>query len=707
MKNIRNIVLLFFGIFLISGVLLNSQLDSYNFEYDMYNIEDSYIGISGLQKNGQEYIVINDDPQMIIDLSSINNSDGIEVIFRQNIVGEKVRIYFADSIKEFSEDMSTLVVVDDENKISFIAPYEVKYIRVDIDNDFSLKEVKAITNYSVNKIYNVKFIFIVLAISIVGSTLLSLNKFVKSKLDNLFLALINKIKALYFNIKKVLLYIGILFLIVISSIGLEKIYTIIKDKGYYNKYRVYTFIAIGIILLLVVSYKKILKGKIENLFLFIVLIIGTLNIVASPPSAGISWDDQIHYRKTVYLANIFDETINMADQILVSKNSYSHLEKKDYYHSDREEWTNYINGVSNRYKNEIKFDREDINHVYVSYLPASIGIILGKGLELSFTHTFMLGKLMNLVAYSLIVYYAIKSMRYGKLIVAAIALIPTVLLSATTYSYDAWVIAFIMLGYAKLIGTIQNDEKITLKKWISILFVLIIGILPKAIYFLLILPMLFLPSGYFEEKLSISKRWLSGVIAMLILVATFIIPIIVGSGGDGDIRGGSGVSSSGQISFILNNPLEYSKILLGFLKEYISLDNMKKFITDMAYYGQGYGHTLIILTIMLVSIVDKEDKLIKYDKNIKYIKLMQGLCSFATVVLIPTALYISFTPVGNFTILGCQSRYIIPILFPLIYFISDIKIECKLNRRLLEVGSMLVMSFVFILNIYKMCIGYF
>ena len=42
-----------------------------------------------------------------------------------------------------------------------------------------------------------------------------------------------------------------------------------------------------------------------------------------------------------------------------------------------------------------------------------------------------------------------------------------------------------------------------------------------------------------------------------------------------------------------------------------------------------------------------------------------------TVILVATALYVSFTPVGLGTVNGCQSRYLLPLLVPCLSFILN------------------------------------
>lgn len=46
----------------------------------------------------------------------------------------------------------------------------------------------------------------------------------------------------------------------------------------------------------------------------------------------------------------------------------------------------------------------------------------------------------------MIIYYAIKRLRYGKILMSVIALLPTSMVLASSYSYDWWVIALTLAG---------------------------------------------------------------------------------------------------------------------------------------------------------------------------------------------------------------------------------------------------------------------
>ena len=92
---------------------------------------------------------------------------------------------------------------------------------------------------------------------------------------------------------------------------------------------------------------------------------------------------------------------------------------------------------------------------------------------------------------------------------------------------------------------------------------------------------------------------------------TFLLPMLIGSSGTGDTRGGEDVNSIEQIKYILSNPGEYTGTLLNFLKEYLDLDYAEEFITSMAYMGYGMGTTITLMLMAVLMYIDRDEKKIK------------------------------------------------------------------------------------------------
>ena len=68
--------------------------------------------------------------------------------------------------------------------------------------------------------------------------------------------------------------------------------------------------------------------------------------------------------------------------------------------------------------------------------------------------------------------------------------------------------------------------------------------------------------------------------------------------------------------------------------------------------------------------------------------------------LVATALYISFTPLGHSTINGCQARYLVPMLAPLLLLVTGQRFNIIKNKTIYN-GCILAMSSIaVILEIY-------
>jgi len=136
-------------------------------------------------------------------------------------------------------------------------------------------------------------------------------------------------------------------------------------------------------------------------------------------------------------------------------------------------------------------------------------------------------------------------------------------------------------------------------------------------------------------------------------------------------------------------------MMVRFLSTYLYVGNAAEFTTNFAYFGEGFfARQLPIVILILTAVLDRNGI---RNKNI-WIVLVTVISFLATVFLVATALYISFTPVGHDTVLGCQYRYLIPLLFPLLYMIFPDITSNKMNKSLFNSVPMLLMSVVFLVN---------
>lgn len=499
--------------------------------------------------------------------------------------------------------------------------------------------------------------------------------------------------------KKVLLFVAMIAGALLLAAIMEYF---IAAKSYVNPYRMWLIFVVLLLISVVIIYKKYIWKYSHCYFFMVVMLIGSVNIFATSSMLYLSWDDQIHFERTLNMSYGGKDSISIIDKEVIDTGYQSFLShelgilQKDI----REEWKNYVNEIETDGMIDIE---GNINWQYVAYVPASISLCIGRILGFEYTTNFIIGKFVNLLCYAFIMSLSIKVLQNrGKILVGALGLIPTMLYMATAYAYDWWVYSLIILGFSIFIGEIQKTGVIRTEKMIQAVGIMTVGMLPKAVYFPILFPLMLMR----KEKYTDSKKCRGIVLgAMILLLASFILPIFLNGAGTGDSRGGVGVNSSEQIKFILNNIETYIGILLNFLKEYLSPDQAFNYLSSMAYLGIGKYYTVCMLVLCTATILDNDGTIV-FGKKEYLTKLGNYIGVFGALVLTATALYISFTAVASETIAGCQHRYILPVLFSILFFVGECKLQVpeKMKEKLF-VFVINAMSVVFLIECYDLCIS--
>jgi uncharacterized membrane protein len=154
---------------------------------------------------------------------------------------------------------------------------------------------------------------------------------------------------------------------------------------------------------------------------------------------------------------------------------------------------------------------------------------------------------------------------------------------------------------------------------------------------------------------------------------------------------------------MLSDPLNYMGILLNFMKDYTNPLNAGGFITFYAYLGMMKGFFLVLGTLLLVTLTDKNE----FDKKTSKwsLRLSIVMIYFVTTALISTALYVVFTPVGSLTINGVQPRYLIPLVFPLLFIVGSSRIKNPLGRGAYNAIIFGIMAIVLLAGTWQLIIN--
>lgn len=489
----------------------------------------------------------------------------------------------------------------------------------------------------------------------------------------------------------------------LASIGLAYILSNLVSRfifrTVFNVRLFYTIVTVFVLVLCIWFLWKSASKKTETIFIVVALIIGLFCVGVIPDRVGVSWDDEIHYRRTLEVSNFLNGIMYKADEKNINDYATNIYQKVGYDQNSNYSYTEELNKLYEVRECNIH-EFSEYGSWTIAYLPGAIGIILGRGLGLSYAGVFNLGRISNLIMYVLLIYFAVKRLKYGKVLVAAIGLLPTTIFMAVNYSYDPWVTGFIILGFSYFFAELQDDKPLENKNIFIMVGAIVMGCLPKAIYFPLFLPLFFLPQKKFKT-LKQRRCFYFVIIGMvLFLVATFMMPMIISGPGMGDARGGADVNSTEQVIFVLQNPLRYLRILLNFLRDYLSLGNISFMLQKFAYVGDGYYYGIVYLILTFVAILDRGEN----ERNNVWIKYSGFVGALAAVILSATAMYISFTPVASDTVGGMQGRYIIPIMFPVLYLIGMGTTTHKIDKNAFVCVPLALIALTFVYNMYEFCV---
>ena len=242
--------------------------------------------------------------------------------------------------------------------------------------------------------------------------------YVKSVSDYIDMFISNKIKqikALKDNWEKVLLYTALFVVIIVAAVLLEKL-ILSRVYGGYSYLRMYFCMSTGILIFALVLCGKIAYKRVEVVFAVAALIMGLTYIMVSPRHLLVTWDDETHYLRSVSLADVFDNTKFNAEGSFYDSQPATYM----YTQGDltKEEFDAILSNVEYEYSQKYTNNRftSEVGKEFVAYIPAAVGIIMGKALGLSFFQTFLFSKMVILCTYVMLMYFAIKKLKNGKTI---------------------------------------------------------------------------------------------------------------------------------------------------------------------------------------------------------------------------------------------------------------------------------------------------
>lgn len=450
------------------------------------------------------------------------------------------------------------------------------------------------------------------------------------------------------------------------------------------------FLMAVIFLGLYLSLFKRENAKYPEVALFVsILIISTCMLVMEPPTI-IGWDEQIHVMNTYKLSPGEMMGNEALDNLQIHANFFSPEQMASFdEHVEEIHRTNELGSIATSV-----IEKSNHSLVSVGYIFQSLFLKVGLSLHLPFYICWLLGKFSNVLLYALGMALAVSILPLGKKIFSVIAMAPTALFISVCYTYDVTVTVFVSIGISIFLKMLLSREKISIKWQVLYIVSMAIGCMPKAVYAPLMLLGLMIPCEKYESKKSCRLYRETLLLGFLLLMSTFVLPVLFpqtggGTAVSGDARGGD-TSVTRQMEYVLGKPFAYAVVLLRNV-----WDTLVDYTIGTTVFGtMGYVGTitppfLFPLIAIVTAVTDnyREEKLDKLSGRHRVgIVTSIGI----TIVLIWTALYLSFTEVGKTQIEGVQARYYLPFLFLLYVCMQNDKIKCRVKAENYQMAVMLV-----------------
>jgi len=312
----------------------------------------------------------------------------------------------------------------------------------------------------------------------------------------------------------------------------------------------------------------------------------------------------------------------------------------------------------------------------VSYLPQEVAILLLRLLGASVPIIFFAGRLAGLAVYLALIYLAIKVAPRGKAVFFVVGLLPSSLGLASAYSADGMTICLALLSIALALRCVLDDD--AGRRWFVALAAALVALaVTKNTYFVLAPLVLLVPA----RRLRMSPRAAAGAKAAALAAAG------VAAGGwyllvrnvslAAYAPPGTVIKPHVQIHYIFDHPVGYAHILArsifqagpesyfvpGFVQ---SIGNFRAASRGTALAPAGL---IVVATLILAAAYRREigphrEGVTTIDRASAALPLVLG---FVSVVVIFSALWWQWTPVGARLVRDVQGRYFLPLVpLPLI-----------------------------------------
>lgn len=454
-----------------------------------------------------------------------------------------------------------------------------------------------------------------------------------------------------------------------------------------NSYRILFFDLVLGLLCAIYLCRKNLVSCLEYIYLLFSLGFGIWMICLLPLGGWLTWDNEIHFQNIYFISQGRDVEVTEIAQMMIERNDYprynTYEEKKmifDFVSRDSP-----VIQTIQKTNGFIPYNQR-------AYCAAAFGLKIGEILQVPFGYCICFAKFMNLLQYVILIFLAVHFSKINKILPFVCGSIPTLLFQAASFSYDAYVAGFLILGITLLLGEIfGGDGGVSKKRVFAGIIAIVFGSFAKAVYIPLLLLVLLLPGKGRDNAIRNVKA--AAVIVMCIVLSTFVTntvsQTIRGGNIEGDSRGGN-TNVTLQLKEMISDPVDYGKVLISdmggnvgefffgwyILSGYYYFEDVYDYEKYPASHGNYYYATVFLVFFLALTVGNYTKLELKWKDRIKIALTVLCVC-----VLIWTALYLSFTAVGMTEIKGVQPRYYLPMFILLLFSMQNKTVSIKWSEN--------------------------